>query len=293
LFKVDMPSVDMTDEELVRLVTVRFMPGRFKGRQALEADAVKGDVVALAKLEIELGLADKSALRHAYERRIDAEVRRNKAYAYNFGLPEDVWKKLALVPQGKRLPILLGLVARREDVSSAEDLIPPAEIKRIQKLQKQRFDEKEPYEYYHPRFQTKLEERLKERLDEAIAKTHWSRYRFWHNRVEVVPLGQERVEFENVPRWVRERVGSGWGNSYKSKEVFRMEERRRWYLSRAMLSPATIAMQLKNTRGVYLTPNMRVRRGRDNSTMITEVFHRTQSAFPWGQEVPRWIRRKS
>jgi len=283
----------LTDEELVRLVTARFTPGRFKGRQALEADAVKGDVVALARLEMQLGLADKSTLRQAYERRIDAEVRRNRSSAYNFGLPEEVWEKLATVPQGKRLPLLLGVIARHEDASAAEELVPPEEIKRIQKLQKDRLYEKEPYDHWPKKFQSKLEERLKERLDEAIAKTHWSRYRFWRNRVEVVPMGQERVEFEDVPRWVRERVGSGWGGAYKSKEVFQMEQRRRWYLSHAMLSPATRAMQLKNTRGVYLTPNMRVRRGRDNSTMITEVFRAKQTAFPWGKEAPRWIRRKS
>jgi len=279
-----MPN-DMTDEELVRLVTARFTPGRFKGRQALEADAVKGDVVALARLEMQLGLADKSTLRQAYERRIADALYHG---AYKYGLPEEVWQKLARVPQGKRVPLILGVFARHEDASAAEELVPPEEIKRIQKLQQQRGEE--PNEYYHPRFQTKFEHLLEERLNEAINKTHWARWRYYRNRIEVVPQGQERVESETYPRWVRERVGSGWGNSYKSKTVFQLARRNRWYLSTAMLNPATRERQLKNTRGVYLTPNTRVRRGRDGS-MITEVFNKAQTAFPWGQEVPRWIRR--
>jgi hypothetical protein len=286
-----MPYSKLTDEDLVRLVTVRFMPGRFKGRQALEAEAVKGDVLALAKLEMQLGLADKSALREAYERRLANMV--STTTSYRHGLSPEMFHKLARVPQGKRVPWILGMVARHEEVRDAEQLVPPEEIARIQKTQQSRWYANDPYEQKLQEFQ--LERHLKKRLDEALAKTRWAWWRYHRNRIAVVPRGEERVEVESIPRWTY-RSGGGWGRGRRRSEtVFEMEDRRKWYLSTALLSPATREMQLKNTRGVYLSPVKRVRRGKDNSTMITEVLSttqpNTQTALPWGKEIPRWIRR--
>ena len=283
--------IDQTEEDLVRLVTARFMPGRFKGRQALEAEAVKGDVVALAKLEMQLGLADKSALRQAYERQL-TDVLRGGHQHHFFKLretlsPEEL-QKLTRVPHGHRVPWLLGKVARHEKVP--EEFVPPEEIKRIQRTQQSRSNET-----YEQEFQSTLERHLKSRLDEALEKTRWARWRYYRNRVQVVPRGQERVEFESFPRWVW-KSGGGWGRGRRRGEtVFEMDQRRRWFLSNALLSPATREMQLKNTKGIYLTPSKRVRRGKDNSTMITEVLSttqpHTQTALPWGTETPKWIRR--
>jgi hypothetical protein len=295
-----MPYSTLTEEDLVRLVTVRFLPGRFKGRQALEAEAVRGDVVALAKLEIQLGLADKSALREAYERRL-ANVAFKPGY-YKHGLSPEVLRKLERVPYGHRVPWILGMIARHEEVSEPENLVPPKDIEALQKKQKNRLYKAYTADDSWYESNTKLstfEKFAKKKLENAARKSVYKRYRYTPTlQVRAVPVGEERVETRFYPGWLRRRVGRGWGNARKSEEYFDPQawSKTTWYVSPALLSPETRERQMKNQKNVYLSPKVRVRRGRGRE-LITEIFGRQaeidskQATLPWGTVLPRWTRR--
>jgi hypothetical protein len=214
-----------------------------------------------------------------------------------------MYKKLSRVPLGYRVPVLLGMKARRVElpVGIDEDFLPPDDVEALQKKQKSRlYEAAHGYDYWYER-ETKLstfEKFAKKRLENAARKSIYKRLRYMPSlRVQAVPVGEERVETKTFPGWLRRRVGRGWGAGSKSEEYFSPHawSKTRWYVSPALLSPATREMQLKNTRSVYLTPFKRVRRGRDRDTFITEVLSttqpNTQTALPWGKETPRWIRR--
>ena len=279
---------DLTEEDLVRLVTVRFTPGRFKGRQQLEWRAVRGDPVALARLEMQLGLADKSALRQAYERQLNAWLQGV--------LPDGPVAKLINLPLGKRLPVLLGLIARhREHVLDV--FVPPEDIKNIQRKQKNRlwraYLQDRPY-WTRENLST-FERLAQRRLQEALAKTARAR-RYYKVHAQTVPMGQERIETKTYPGWLRRRVGRGWGRSSQSEDYFdpKAWSRNIWYVSPTLLSPETRALQARNAKHVYLTPEKRVRWGRGRNlvqeVLSTEALRsNTQTALPWRKETPRWI----
>jgi hypothetical protein len=286
-------DIDQTEEDLVRLVTARFMPGRFKGRQQLEWQAGRGDLVALARLEMQLGLADKSALRQAYERQLNARLQGVLPAG-----PAGSMAKLINLPLGKRLPLLLGLIARHENVSRyLHHLVPPEDIENIQRKQKNRlWRAYDATDTYWTRENLSTFERLAQRrLQEALAKTARAR-RYYTVQAQAVPIGQERVETKTFPGWLRRRVGRGWGRSSQSEDYFdpKAWSRNIWYVSPTLLSPETRALQARNAKHVYLTPEKRVRWGRGRK-LVTEVLNtealrsNTQTALPWRKETPRWI----
>jgi hypothetical protein len=288
-----------TEDELVRLVTVRFMPGRFKGRQALEAEAANGDFVALAKLEIELGLADKSALRQAYERKISDTL--DAPLSYRHSIHRALWDRLDKVPYGKRVPWILGAIARHE--GTPEDLAPPEDVKALLKKQQNRLYKAYTADDSWYERETKpstFEKFAKKRLENAARKSVYKRYRYTSPlQVRAVPVGEERVETRFYPGWLRRSVGRGWGNARKSEEYFDPQawSKTTWYVSPALLSAETRERQMRNQKRVYLSPKVRVSRGRGRE-LITEIFGRQaeidskQTVLPWGTVLPRWVRRK-
>lgn len=315
--------MSMSDDDLVRLVTARFMPGRFPGRGKLQEDAARGDLVALAKLEMKLGLAGKNALRQAYERHIDKWVYETQEHFQRFGgkpsSATDLANRLARAPQGKRLPVVIGAFARHQDLpSSVRELIPPEEIKRIQKLQHERYhDAAHGYDVYW-RYRTpyhlrkeddktpRFESLARNKLHEALLRQN-KRQAGWRSKpqhVVVVPRGEERVVFEKLPAWFMKGVGSGWGGALKKEWFFDPEgyTKTTWYISRALMNRKTRELQMRNRRHVYLSPTKRI--GKSHSELFTEVLekpHRRlplfsdkmdskQLTFPWGR--PRWVHRR-
>ena len=296
--------MDMTEDDRVRLVTVRFMPGRFPGRRKLQEDATRGDLVALAKLEMKLGLADKSALTKAYERRIDRWLHDSEQHSARFGplkpKKQEQLRRLARTPQGKRLPVILGMIARHEDVP--EDLAPPEAVQALQKKQKNRLYKAahgDDYWYERDTKRSSFEKLAQRRLENAARKSIYKRMRYTPTlQVQAVPVGEERVETKTFPGWLRRSVGRGWGAARKSEEYFDENawSKTTWYVSPALLSPETRAIQMRNQKRVYLSPKVRVRRGKGRE-LVTEIFGRQaeidskQTTLPWGVVLPRWIRR--
>lgn len=286
---------DLTQEELVRLVTARFTPGRFKGRQAMEKAATRGDVVALARLEMKLGLADKNTLRQAYERHIGRWVRQKTYWA---GSNSPALQRLARTPQGHRLPVIMGMIARHEEVP--KDLAPPEDVKALQKKQKKRLYKAahgDDYWYERDTKKSSFEKLAQRRLENAARKSIYKRNRYTPTlQVQAVPVGEERVETRFYPGWLRRSVGRGWGAARKSEDYFdeKAWSKTTWYVSSALLSPQTRELQLRNQKRVYLSPKVRVRRGKGRE-LVTEIFGRQaennvkQTPLPWGVVIPRWI----
>lgn len=292
----------LTEDELVRLVTARFTPGRFKGRHALETDATRGDVVALAKLEMQLGLAGKSALRTAYERRIENWLGTGSHWSYSKDHPRhELLRVLEKTPFGKRMPVVLGYAARKRDSwseSVIRDLLPPEELERIRQKQHNRLrkaaDPNDGYWYRgNPNLST-FERVAKDRLEVALRKSgRIGSRRFYQTRIRTVPVGEERVNIEKLPAWFRVGVGRGWGAALKKEWQYDPDgyTRLTWYVSSALLNKRTKELQARNEKHVYLSPTKRIRPGR-GASVITETSQKTQTAFPWGVEKPRWMRVK-
>lgn len=292
---------DMTEDELTRLVVARFTPGRFKGRQDLEVSAQRGDPVALAKLEMKLGLADESALRNAYEQRINRWIVKGSEYTYPKNHPRhEILKALAKTPPGKRLPVVEGFVARNQDWAAAtiRDLIPPEDLERIRQKQHNRLrkaaDPNDGYWYRgNPNLST-FERVAKDRLEVALRKSgRIGSRRFYQTRIRTVPVGEERVNIEKLPAWFRVGVGRGWGAALKKEWQYDPEgyTRLTWYVSSALLNKRTKELQARNKKHVYLSPTKRIRPGR-GASIITEIPKKTQMVFPWGVERPGWMRVK-
>lgn len=258
----------LREDLLVRIVATRFMPGRVKGRRALERAAGRGDIVALARLEVLLGLADKNAVTAAYEAVADTWLNAILAQRLSpYAQPYTVEKlqRLAKTPYGKRLPLIVGIVARRE-WDAPRHVVPPEVIEAVERKQRKRQVLKEepgPEEPTIVRF-------LQKKLKSAEWRTN-IRTGYLHTRnVKLVPIGEERVA-SSVSYYLR-KPRYRWANAASKHE---------WYVSHAMLSPETRELQKQNRKRVYLTPEKRVRGGR-GSALVVEVLDKTRKR-------PRWI----
>lgn len=302
---------DMTEDELTRLVVARFTPGRFKGRQDLEVSAQRGDPVALAKLEMKLGLADESALRKAYEQRINRWLDTTTNPLYGPGPYTRIQKPfldaLAKTPPGKRLPVVEGYLARDASVgrwSSLLDLVPPEDLERIRQKQHNRLRKAAHSGHNHwylpnPKYSS-FERDAKNSLNAALQKSRRpGSKRFYLTNIKTVPVGEERVVVEKLPGWFRASVGRGWGSAVKKEWQYDPEgyTRLTWHVSPALLNQRTKALQAQNERNVYLAPNKRIRQG-GGSRIVTEIFkmetpvEKRQMSFPWGASSsagPRWM----
>lgn len=283
-----MPIFDPTtlrEDYLARLVATRFVPGRFKGRRALEREAEQGrrtlerggetwtqrGLVALARLEVMLGLADKSAVTDAYEAVADAWLEKTKTEVLlqprDYYWPPKFQKvhRFSKIPYGKRLPVIFGMVARKE-WDAPIHAVPPAVVWDIQRKQHERKllkDVAGPKEPVIVRF-------LQDKLKTAEWRTN-IRTGYPHTRnVKLVPMGEERVA-SSVSYYLR-KPRYRWANAASKHE---------WYVSHAMLSPETRELQKQNRKRVYLTPEKRVRAGRGYA-LVTEVLNKTRKR-------PRWI----
>jgi hypothetical protein len=263
------PDLDPAEREdfLARLVATRFVPGRFKGRKDLEQRAFRGDHVALVRLEVLLGLADESAVTAAYEAKIEEWLRE----ATKSRIPMWAWPKppieklqrIAQVPQGKRLPWITGLFARKDPAVSG--LVPPEVVEAIERKQHLRRLLKEASETHEP----PIERFLKKKLSSVTWATNIRRTRHHTQIVKIVEPGKERVTSENYGFWPAHGRWPERGSKHE------------WYISRAMLLPETRALQTQNRTRVYLTPEKRVRGGQ-GSALVTEVLNKMRKR-------PRWI----
>jgi len=264
------PDLDPAEREdfLARLVTARFMPGRFKGRKDLEQRAEDdGDHVALARLEVRLGLADESAVTEAYEARIWKRLKKDidAYYAEQVTglIPIEKLHRLAQVSYGKRLPWITGMFARKEP--GIVTFVPLEVREQIERKQHLRRLLKEASETHEPT----IERFLKKKLSSVTWATNIRRTRHHTKIVKIVEPGKERVASENYGFWPTHGRYPERGSQHE------------WYISRAMLLPETRALQTQNRTRVYLTPNKRVRGGR-GSALVTEVLNKTRKR-------PRWI----
>jgi len=254
------------EDFLARLVATRFVPGRFKGRRELERRAEKGGRVSLALLEARLGLADKSAVTAAYEAKIEKWLRKVEAdYLRKTHWPVSIEKlqRIAQVPQGKRLPWITGLFARKDPAVSG--LVPPEVVETIERKQYLRRLLKEASETHEP----PIERFLKNKLRSVTRATNIRRTRHHTEIVKIVEPGKERVASGNDSFWP---ARGRWPERSSQHE---------WYISRAMLLPETRALQTQNRTRVYLTPEKRVRGGQ-GSALVTEVLNKMRKR-------PRWI----
>jgi hypothetical protein len=259
--------INEEEEYLARLVATRFVPGRFQGRKAMEQRAAKGNLVSLARLEVLLGLADKSAVTEAYESKIERFLRKTEAgYIRQERWPVSIEKlqRIAQEPYGKRLPWIIGMFASK-DTGIPTSLVPPEVREQIYNKQRLRRLLKEASETH----ESAIERFLKEKLKKATRPTN-IRTTNEHTRVvKIVPSGEERVSSENYGVW----PARGRYPERASKHE--------WHISRAMLLPETRALQTQNRTRVYLTPEKRVRGGR-GSALVVEVLNKTRKR-------PRWI----
>lgn len=265
----------LPDEYLARLVATRFVPGRFRGRAELERDARTGDAIALARLESKLGLANKSAVPAAYEAEAERWAKSvSESYAKGEVKPRvgvhatvESAQRLVQRPQGKRLPLVYGMFARKEP-GTPYFLIDPEIQENIRRKQAQREALRvAPIEPFYARLARK-------RLDGAWWTT-WPRHsttRHHTKKVEVVPRGEERVVSSSYEFWPR-------GGRYAERA-----SKHYWYVSSAILNRATRELQEKNYRHIYLSPEQRVRSGR-GSLLVTEILNKSR-------KVPRWIVKK-
>lgn len=260
-----------TEDEQARLVATRFVPGRFQGRTALERAARRGDVVALARLEVKLGLADKSAVTAAYEALIQGwlEMATDDTVNQPWRYAIDKIQRLAQVPKGNRLPLLASLLARKE-LLSAKCFAPPEVIENIEKKQRERKGYKlKPVEPAYARLALR-------RLDDAeqLARIKYRRTQHHTREVKIVPPGEERVTSESHGFW----PASGSGKRFQERA-----SEHEWYISSEILRASTRKLQEQNRWHVYLTPEKRVRSGR-GSALVTEILNKTRQR-------PRWIKR--
>jgi hypothetical protein len=260
--------VDQTtlrDDYLARLVATRFAPGRIKGRRALERDALRGKIVALARLEVMLGLADKSAVTDAYEAVADAWLIK-AAVGVHHGQTATEILRLAKTPYGKRLPLIIGTVSRRAPGAyELRHLVPPEVLWNIERKQHKRKLLKEVSGPQEPTIERYLQNRLRYamwRTDIRPTRRHTKIFKF-------VPPGEERVASRSDTFWVA------------GKRFPRTSSEHEWYVSRAMISPETRELQKQNRKRVYLTPEKRVRGGR-GSALVVEVLDKKRKR-------PRWI----
>jgi len=259
-----------SDDYLARLVATRFVPGRIKGRRALERDALRGEIVALARLEVLLGLADKNAVTDAYEAVADAWLIK-AAVGVHHGQTATEILRLAKTPYGKRLPLIIGTVSRRAPGAyELRHLVPPEVLWNIERKQHKRKLLKEVSGPQEPTIVRFLEEKLRN----AERKTRYGqpgiRPTRRHTRIfKFVPPGEERVASRSDTFWVA------------GKRFPRTSSEHEWHVSHAMLSPETRALQTQNRKRVYLTPEKRVRGGR-GSALVVEVLDKKRKR-------PRWI----
>ena len=265
-----------SDDYLARLVATRFVPGRIKGRRALERDALLGEIVALARLEVMLGLADKNAVMDAYESKIWTVLKRD-IDAYYYGKTGYAGKKIGLtqietlhriagISHGKRLPVIIGMVVREEPGAyELRHLVPPEVLWNIERKQHKRKLLKEVSGPQEPTIERYLQNRLRYamwRTDIRPTRRHTKIFKF-------VPPGEERVASRSDTFWVA------------GKRFPRTSSEHEWYVSRAMISPETRELQKQNRKRVYLTPEKRVRGGR-GSALVVEVLDKNRKR-------PRWI----
>jgi len=244
----------LTEEDLVRILATRFVRKGFRGRTRLVLQAEAGDLVALAKLEERLGLANRMAIPAAYEETIERKLRAGE-------FSPEVEKQLLQVREGSRLKKVAGLFAKDElfpagylPLSLAEKIRKKQRLRQIEKLN---WEEPAP-----PAYQRFLEKKLLKRLRFLYPHRLYSISR----EIQFVPRGAENA-FKPASTWdARKQV---------------------WQLSPAMLNEETKELQVGNRKYVYLSAEKRVKRGTYGS-LIVEARAGTK-ALDWGT-VPRWIR---
>jgi len=246
----------LTEEDLVRILATRFVRKGFRGRTRLVLQAEAGDLVALAKLEERLGLANRMAIPAAYEETIERKLRAGE-------FSPEVEKQLLQVREGSRLKKVAGLFAKDELFPAG--YLPLSLAEKIRAKQRERAGEKSAWENpAPPAYQRFLEKKLLKRL----------RFLYSHRLYSI----SREIQF--VPR--------GAENAFKTLSSTRWGGRQQvWQLSPAMLNAKTVALHVKNHKHVYLSAEKRVKRGTYGS-LIVEARAGTK-ALDWGT-VPRWIR---
>lgn len=240
----------LTEEDRVRLIATRFVRKGFRGRARLTEQAAGGDLIALAVLESRLGLADRSAIREAYEETLDRAIRSGS-------FTQEQAKKLSSSPKGSRIPRAAGLFAKDDTFPSW--YLPPKLAKDIRDTQQKRraLTYSKPEEK-PPAYQRFLEERLRSNLKRLYP--YGSRYNY-QKEVRFVAPGQEHAE-----------KAGGW--------------KQFWYISTERLDPEVRKLQQYNRKHIYLSRTKRVKRGPYGS-LITQT--RPPHPLG-ADNAPRWIR---
>jgi hypothetical protein len=246
----------LNEEDFVRLLATRFVRKGFRGRARLALLAEGGDLVALAKLEERLGLANRTAVPAAYEEVVERKLRAGE-------FSPAVEKQLLQTRKSSRLKKIAGLFAKNKLFPAW--YLPLSLATEIREKQSERASEKynEP-EPTTPAYQRFLEKKLLRQL----------RFLYPHRFYSI----SREIQF--MPRGGENAFGPFSGRRWGAKKQV-------WQLSPRMLNAETVSLQAGNRKHVYLSAEKRVKRG-PYGTLVVEV--RAGTKYLDFGTVPRWIR---
>jgi hypothetical protein len=260
----------------IRLAACSLVRTRFLGRADLERQAAS-DIVALARLEVRLGLADESAL---------LEAERAKAQTY---LEHNAdWSRVARTLLALPVPAREVEAARRYATATKSefgrtdsDVCRHAAPRACAEIDSKRAARNAAREIVDPIAQRPSHyaaRRSARKHLQALLKGSGFRTATHDHKTVIngAASGEERAVSESETEWASE---AGMSNAYCKKAYRVAYSRHTWFVSTAILSPAVRELNADAPRGVvYLSETVRVRNGRGTSLVTETVSARCRTA---------------